>query len=350
VAGAPRRPPRARPVSVRHLAFAVSAFAALIAVGTVGYRLVIGDSWMASFYEAVNALSTTGSGTFPASTGGRLLTIFLILSGVVTVFYAIGIVIELVVGGVVSGIWEARRMERRIERMADHHIVCGYGRVGRRVADELLAAGHEVVVVDQNPDALDRARETRVPLVVGDAAEDEVLREAGVERARSLVACSDNDAANTFIILTAKGIRPDLSVVARASTEAAGPKLERAGADLVVSPYSSAARQIANAVVRPQVSAYLTAAAGSHEPAFAIEEIEVAGGSPAAGRTIADIEVRSRTGALVLAIQKAGGSFRAHPPPDVRIDAGDVVIGVGLEDQIHALEQLLAPDRSRQTS
>jgi voltage-gated potassium channel len=270
------------------------------------------------------------------------LTVFLILAGVLTVFYAIGLVIELVVGGVVTGMWEARRMARRIGRLHDHHIVCGFGRVGRQVEEELQAAGHEVVVIDANPAARERAADADLTFVAGDAADDDVLREAGLETARSLVACSDDDAANTFIILSAKGLRPDLTVVARASTEAAVSKLRRAGADRVVSPYASAARQIANMLIRPQVSAYLTAAEGGEEPAFAIEEITISQSSPTAGRSIAELEVRSRTGALVLAIRKHDGSLQAHPPPDARIDPGDVIIGVGTQEQISALEQLFA--------
>jgi voltage-gated potassium channel len=327
------------------LALTLAAFVLLVGLGTAAYALLLDEPLVSAFYRAINAVSTTGEGRFPRTRSGELVTVTLILAGVTIVFIAVGLLIELVVGGVISGAWERRRMGQRIDRMEGHHIVCGYGRVGRRVVAELQAAGRDAVVIDANPEAARRAAESGVAFIAGDGSDDEVLAAAGIERAQGLVACADDDAANTFVALTAKGIRPELEVIGRASTESAAVKLRRAGADRAVSPYETAGRQLAALVMRPQVEAYLTLAASGAEPSFGLEEIVIPDGWPLGGRTIGELEIRSRTGALVLAVRARGEPLRGHPTPDTPLRPGDVVIGVGLPEQIAALEELLVSGR-----
>jgi voltage-gated potassium channel len=245
----PQEPPRSRDplagwVTPRQIALAIALIAALVVLGTGGFMLT-GESFLDSLYRTMNTVTTAGMDSRPDSGAGKVLTAVLLVSGVAAFLYLIGLLLEFVVGGLASGLWERRRMNARIGALDAHHVVCGYGRVGTRVVQDLAAAGARVLVIDRNLDALTRAREDGVPCMGGDAADDAVLHEAGIERAASLVACADDDAANTYVVLTAKGVRPDLHVIARASSESAVRKLQRAGADEVVSPYLTAGDQIA---------------------------------------------------------------------------------------------------------
>ncbi|HEY0387336.1 MAG TPA: NAD-binding protein [Gaiellales bacterium] len=238
-----------RPVTLAHFALVALAATLLVVGGTVGYRLVLDEGVLAALYRTVNTITTAGEVTPATTTGGRIVTITLLMSGVAVFLYAVGITIELVVGGVVSGAWTRRRMEARIARLTGHLIICGYGRVGGTIAEELIRSGREFVVVDSNEDATAHAAELGHPFVSGSGEDDDVLAGAGLERAAGLVACVDDDAANTYIVLTAKGLRPDLRVVARASNNSAAAKLRRAGADEVVSPYEIAGERIAGVLL-----------------------------------------------------------------------------------------------------
>jgi voltage-gated potassium channel len=272
-----------------------------------------------------------------------VVTVLVVASGVVLFLYVVGVTLELVVGGVVSGVWTRRRMEARIARLRGHHIICGYGRVGTRVAEQLAQAGEEFVVLDANPDAVRRARDEGLAHLDGDGAREDVLEAAGIERAAGLVACVDDDAVNTFIVLTAKGMRPDLRVVARASDDSAARKLERAGADRVISPYLIAGERIAGLLTHPQVTEFLTMVASRDGWEFDMEELTVAERSAAAGKTLAELDLRDRTGALLVAVRSRGERLHGHPDGTTRLDAGDTVIAVGTGDELAALERLLQP-------
>jgi voltage-gated potassium channel len=330
------------PLSLRHALAAGASLSALAIAGSAAYA-TLGERPLDALYRTVAVVTTTGLASPPRSTSEKIVTIVLQILGIAIFLYVVGIVLELAVGGVVTGLLEERRMDRVIEGLRGHHIICGYGRVGTRVARELVAAGRQVVIVDQNAEAAGRARDDGLTCLEGDASHEEVLERAGIGRAASLVTCADNDAANTFVALTAKGLQPELRVVGRASDERAAAKLRRAGADDVVSPYASAADQMAARLLRPQVTAYLTVAASQHEPDFSIEEITVPAGCPAAGKTISDLRVRERTGALIVAVRTREGELDGRPGPDLVLREGDVVIGVGTVEAIRALEDLLGP-------
>jgi voltage-gated potassium channel len=342
----PRRRARSGAVTGRQAAFAFAAFAMTVTLGTIGF-VVLGESPLDALYRTLNTVTTAGMDDPPHRSGEQLLTLVLVVAGVANFLYIIGLVIELVVGGFATGIWERRRMDAQIDRLSGHHIVCGYGRVGSRVARDLEQAGETFVVVDGNPDAAERARADGRLLVPGEMADDAVLLKAGLERAASLVACADDDAANVYVVLGAREMRPDLLIVARASRSGAAQKLERAGANRVVSPYETAGEQIASLLTRPHVTAYLTMVAAGDRPDLSIEEIVVPDDFAAAGRTIRDLAVGAETGALVLAVRKPGQPLQGRPSPDVTIDPGDVVIGLGTPDTIARLEALLASGAGR---
>jgi voltage-gated potassium channel len=314
-----------------------------LAGGTVGFRLVLHEPWLQSFYRAVITATLTGLDTVPATNGARLLSIAMVLAGLTIIAYAGAVIVEAIAGGVLTGVLAERRRERTIQRMHDHFIICGYGRVGRRVADEFRVAGVSFVVLDHSEDAVAAAKEHGDLLIEGDATEDEDLTRAGLERAKGLVASSDSDADNLYIALSARAQRPDLTIVARASDEDAEKKLRLAGADRVVLPYASAGRVIANLVLKPQVAAFLDVVTTATGADLQMAEIVVPSTCTRAGRSIRELRVRHETGAIIVAIRKPDGTFDTTPEPEVLIEKGDVLIGVGTPDEIRRLEDLFAP-------
>jgi voltage-gated potassium channel len=320
-----------------------SAAAGLLAVGTVGFRLIIDESWLDAFYRTVVTATLNGLDSPPQGTGGRLWTIVIVLGGVTIFAYVGAAVVEAIAGGILTGALAERRRWKTIERLQDHLIICGYGRVGRRVAQEFRAAGVPYVVLDFSDDALAAAHEDGDLFIEGNGTEDEDLEKAGLERARGLVASSDSDADNLYITLSARSRRPELSIVARASDEDAAKKLMLAGADRVVTPYSTAGRVMANLVLKPQVTAFLDVVTTAEGDDFMLEEIEVKQTCAHAGRTIRDLRVRDETGAIIVALRKRDGTFDTTPSPDEMIEAGDVLIGVGTPQEIRKLEDFFAP-------
>jgi voltage-gated potassium channel len=321
----------------------LAAVLVTLACGTVGFRLILHESWLQSFYRAVITSTLTGLDTVPATNGARLLSIVMVIAGLTIIAYAGAVIVESIAGGVLTGALAERRRERTIQRMRDHFIICGYGRVGRRVAEEFRAAGVSYIVLDHSEAAIGAAKEHGDHLIEGDATEDEDLARAGLDRAKGLVASSDSDADNLYITLSARAQRPDLTIVARASDEDAEKKLRLAGADRVVLPYASAGRVIANLVLKPQVAAFLDTVTTATGTDLQLAEIEVPTTCTRAGRTIRDLRVRHETGAIIVAIRKPDGSFDTTPEPEVAIEAGDVLIGVGSPDELRRLEDLFAP-------
>jgi voltage-gated potassium channel len=332
-----------RDVRPRQVARLLAAIAVTLIAGTIAFRATLHEPWFQSFYRTVITVTLTGLDSVPRNNDSRIVSIVLVLAGLTIIGYAGAVIVEAISGGVVSGALAERRRERTIERLHDHFIICGYGRVGRRVGDEFRAADVPYVVLDLHEDAIAAAREDGAVFLEGDATRDENLRRAGLERARGLVAASDSDADNLYVVLSARSERPELTIVARASGADAERKLMLAGADRVVLPYTTAGHVMANLVLKPQVTAFLDVVTTAAGPELELAEIEVRDTSSAAGQTIRDLRIRHETGALVVALRKADGSFDATPEPDTPIGAGDVLIGVGSPNEIQALEDLFAP-------
>ena len=330
-------------LSARRIAYAVLALFALLGGGTVAFHESLDETWLQAFYRTIVTTSLTGLDTVPTNDSSRVISIVLVLAGLTIFAYVATVLVESIAQGVLTGALAERRRRRTIERLSDHYIICGYGRVGRRAADEFRAEGVPFVVLDFSDDAIEAARETQVLFVEGTGTEDEDLRAAGLEQARGLVASADSDADNLYITLSARSARPDLLIVARASDEDAAKKLVLAGADRVVQPYSSAGKEMAKLVLRPQVAAFLDIVSTSGGPELLFEEIEVKQSARAAGRTIRDLRIREQTGAMIVALRKRDGSFDATPAPDTSLDVGDVMIAAGTPDELRRLEELFAP-------
>jgi voltage-gated potassium channel len=332
--------------SFRRFGYALAAMATVLAIGTVGFRWSLDETWLQSFYRAVVSSSLTGLDTVPKNDTARLLTIFQVLAGITIFAYIGSLVVEAIARGVIGGLWAERRRRRAIEALRDHYIICGFGRVGRRVAEEFRHEGASFVVLDFSEDAKAAAEEEDVLFIEGNATDDEDLRSAGIERARGLVAASDDDADNLYIALSARAVKPDLLIVARASNEEASKKLRLAGADRIVQPYQAAGRVMANLILRPQVTAFVDVVTSASGTDLRFEEIEVTPACGQGGKSIRDLEVRKETGALIVALRKQDGTFDTTPNPEAVLDVGDVLIAAGTEEELRTLEELFA---SRET-
>src|SRR5437764_2610222 len=267
----------------RRLGILLSVLVAIVVASTVGYSLIEGTSVGYALTWALDTITTVGAIPEPQDTGARVLKAGLELFGIGTLFYGLVTVAEFFVSGQLSGLLEERRIQRMIDSYSDHFIVCGFGRVGRQVSRDLRAADIKHVVIDPNPENREAARELGISYMESEAADDEVLRAAGIDRARGVIACVDSDAENIFIALTARELRSDIRIVARASVEESERKLLRAGADRVISPYKTSGSEMARTAIHPQVAGALQFAD------LRMEEIEVPPGCEGAGKPIAEV-------------------------------------------------------------
>jgi voltage-gated potassium channel len=314
---------------LRRLILLGALIAGLVIVGGLVYSLTQGGSFAYGLVWVIDTVTTVGAIPEPRAAGARALKTIVEITGIGALFYALVTVVEFLVAGHLGELLAVRRMQKTIDALSGHHIVCGYGRVGRQVIADLWVAGARCVVVDANPAIRPSAEADGVHLISGDASEDAVLRRAGIERARSIVACSDSDSANVFITLTARELRPDIVIVARAAREETETKLRRAGADRVISPYKSSGNEMARLALHPQLSGVVDVSAD-----YRVEEIVVGDGCAGAHRTIAEIA----GGALIVGLRH-GSEFHAQPPADSRLEPGDVLTAVGTADVLALLEE-----------
>jgi voltage-gated potassium channel len=298
-----------------------------IVYGTVGYWLVEGKGLLDAFYETVLTLSTVGVGTGPPpGAGGKIFTVTLILFGVVALFTAIGVGTEVVASGEFGRWLRMNQATRSIGRLSGHYVVCAYGRVGRVVVEELRRRGDTVVVIEAKPELEPLLEEHGVRYLSGDPADEAVLRQAGIERARGLICAVDSDAANVFITLTARALNPDLRIVSRASERTSIDKLVRAGADEVVSPYGLTGRRMAVLAVQPSVMEVLDLLNLGSD--IRLEEVAVRAGTHLDGLTIAEARARY-AGVAILALKQPGREVSANPDHEIRLAAGDLIVALG---------------------
>ena len=318
----------------RRVRIGLGALALVLVVGTAGY-LLFGFDLLDAVYQTVITVTTVGfNSPHRLGAGSKAFTIVLILVGVGVALYTFSAVLEVLIEGHMRDLVRRRKMERDIARMDRHVIVCGWGRVGREVARFLTNAGRDVVVIDRDPE---RLSEVPYASIHGDVTDDEILRQAGIDRAATLVAALDTDADNLYVTLAAKSMRPDLQIIARARNESSEPKLVRAGADRVVNPQVLGGDRMASFVTQPHVVDFVDVVMHDGTLKFRLEELAVSAVSPLAGSTLRSAHLRDRTGALVLAIRRPDGGFVTNPSPEDIIEAGDVLISVGTAEQLGAL-------------
>jgi voltage-gated potassium channel len=304
--------------------------AGLLLLGALGLVLAEGVGPWYAFRWALDTVATVGGFPQPHTLAGQIVHVALIVLGVGTLFYALATVTEFFVAGHLGELLTARRMQKTIDSLTDHHIICGFGRVGRQVARDLRAARAKYVVIDSNTHNRELAQGVGVRFIEGDAADDAVLARAGIARARSLIACADSDAENIFITLTARELRGDIAILARAAAEDSEKKLKRAGADRVISPYKSSGTEMARLALHPQLSGVVDV-----DAEYRLEEILVREGCEGARQSVGDI----RGGAMIVGLRR-DARFQPQPPGDIMLLPGDVVMAMGTPTALERLEDL----------
>jgi voltage-gated potassium channel len=310
---------------------------AVFAIGTIGYWL-FGLSPTDAVYQTVTTVTTVGfREVHEFNNAEKWFTIVVIITGVSTVLYTFTLGVQLVVEGQLRDFVGRRLMDREINKLNGHTVVAGWGRVGKAVAEDLVHAGHQIVVVDLEAD---RVADVPYPTVVGDATLDATLRAAGIEHADSLIAALEGDAQNLFVTLSARAIVPKLFIVARARKDESVPKLANAGADRVVNPQELGAARMASFVARPNVAEFIDVVMHERSLEFRMQELDVPERSVLAGQTLRDANLRQKTGVLVLALRLVDGTFTTNPDPDTLIEPHQVIIAVGTDDDLESLMKL----------
>lgn len=300
----------------------------VLGVATLGYVVVEGWTFRESIYEAAIIVSTVGLKEVRAmSPAGEAWTLVVIVFGVFTIAVAYGLMTSIIVSGELRRAMGRRTLENKIKQLSGHIIVCGYGRMGQSVVSQLLRLGARVVVVDNDPDRTTELEERGILYVLGEASEEETLKQAGIMRARGLVAALSDDSANVFTTLTARGLREDLDIAARAEQPSTEPKLRRAGANRVICPAVIGAVRVANAMIRPSAADFIeTTAEGIH---LELEEYLVSADSPLRNKALREARLREKAGVMVVAIKHAEGQTIFNPNADEQIQKGDILILIG---------------------
>jgi voltage-gated potassium channel len=331
---------------------AIGGTAALIvwAMGIVGYMTIEGFSFLEAVYQTITAVTTAGFGEInPLGSGGRIFTIVIIILGVIVILYVLTAVMQIAVEGELENMLGVRRMKGKIEALRDHYILCGFGRVGEEIVRDFIARDVPFVIVDSNPDAIERARKQDYLLLEGDASSDATLLEAGIQRARCLLAASDSDSGNTYIVLTAKALNPHLFVVARAGLAASTTPMLRAGADRVISPYSIGGRRMALSALQPLMVDFIDTLAAGHHGEQILAELEASEESGLAGMTIEGC-FQACPAATVLALQKANGAIQVGPRGNTVLELGDRLIVLGDEADLEALSPTPPAERPEEAT
>jgi voltage-gated potassium channel len=330
----------------RRFFFIFLAMLATLVTGTVGFTLIDHYPPFDAFYMTLITMTTVGySEIHPLSQAGRIFNSVLIIFGVTTIFIAIGAMTQTIIELEFGDIIGKRRRKHMIDKLKDHFIICGYGRVGRGAAEELRHSGVPFVVVDIDSARVERAMMAGLLAVAADSTHDEVLRQVGIERARGLVAALSTDADNLFVLLSAKGLNPGIFVATRAAEEGAEEKMRRAGADAVYAPYALTGHRLAQSLLRPHVVQFLDFTAKDIGQDIAIEQVRVAETSEMVSKSIRDMQLGRDLGIIVMAIRNRDGTMLFNPPADTAVQAGDYLIVMGRPEMLRTLEGLLADAR-----
>jgi voltage-gated potassium channel len=317
---------------------------ALLAIGSLGYMLIEGWGFLDSLYMTVITLATVGYGEVQSlSAAGRIFTLVLILMGVGYFLYVVGAIIQFLVEGRIRHVLGRRKLDRQINRLAGHYIVCGYGRMGRALARFLIQKYLDVVVIEQNESRVPIMNEDGVLYLLGPANDENMLLRAGIARARGIMTVVGADADNVFMVLLARELNPDIFIVSRAILNSAKRTLRAAGANKIVSPYDLGARRMAHAVLRPTVIEFLEMAFADDSAEIEVEELRVRAGSPLVDKTLLDSNIRRDYNVIIITVKKSDGRMVFNPDAATRLEADDTLVVVGLAASIQKLARVLAP-------
>ena len=313
---------------------------AVTIVGVLGYEIIEGWGLLDSLYMTVTTITTVGyREVHELSEGGRIFTIFLMIGGVGGALYALSGVVGYVVEGNLGTVWERRKMQNKINGLKNHFILCGFGRVGEEIARTFKAENVPFIVIENRQECINFLEKTDYIYLQGDATQDDVLRAAGIEKARGLIAAVGTDVDNTYITLSARGLCPEIFIEARASSAEAQTKLERSGANRVILPHAIGGNRMALLALRPAVVDFIDNVVYSRGREMRLENVDITEMSKLTGMNIE--EVRKKTGVTTLAIQKHGQVLKPNPSGDETIEDGDKLIVIGTKGQLTSLELAL---------
>ncbi|MFW5769248.1 MAG: NAD-binding protein [Spirochaetota bacterium] len=332
----------------RRFLYALILILIVIAGGTVGYSLIEGWSFQQSLYMTFITISTVGYGEVrPLTEAGRIFTMIFIILGLMTIGFALTTLISFIFEGQFLTTMKERRMKRFLSVIRDHYIICGFGDVGRETAEEFQRKKIRFLVVDNDISEADMSRYSDVGFVVGDATEEEFLKEARIDRARGLISCLPDDQQNVFVVLTARQLNPSLMIVSKASDERTVNKLQTAGADRVISPKQIAGRRLAAVSIRPSIVNFLEVLSSGGDESVRIESIRVVKNSPLIGKSLKESNIGQHTGAVIIGILGADGQARMNQSSlatlsSIKLEVGNELIALGNEEQITSLEKFAA--------
>lgn len=326
-----------------NLPIALTLLCLLFLTGILGYHQIEGWPPLEAFYMTLITVTTIGFGeVHPLSPIGRIFTSSLIIAGISIMAYIAKEASKLFIEGQIRIILEKKKMEKIIKTLSHHFIVCGFGQIGTQAAKEITSRGHKVVVIEINEEAAEFARKCGHYVIEGDATLDEVLLDAGVKRAKALIATTGSDASNVFITLTAKGFQPNIHVVVRAEAPSSEKKLLRSGADRVISIDIIGGRKMALAAMRPNMVEFMDIITFQENTGYRIEEMLLKSTSPLAKQTIREANIRQNTGVVILGVKKADGRFIFNPSADLLLEGGDILLAVGNPSQLATLEKQIS--------
>ncbi len=328
----------------RHLIFSFSILILIVAAGTIGYMIIEGWQFIDALYMTVITISTVGfKEVNQVDLAGRIFTIFLVFSGVGFTLYVAAAVVQFMVEGRIRIILGRRRLDKKIDRLNNHYIICGYGRIGRVLCRHLKRADIDVAVIDKNPEQIPVMDEDGILYIAGEATDENILIKAGIKRAKGLVAALATDTDNVFLVLTARQLAPEILIMARSSQETAKIKLRAAGANFVESPYEMGAVSMAHRIIRPTVTSFLDLAFAHKRRDIQMEEIPVSSASELVNIQLKDSGIRQKYNLIIIAIKKSDGSMQFNPSFEAVIAPHDTVIAVGEADNLQKLGWVLNP-------
>ena len=323
----------------KRLILSVVLIVLIVSFGTAGYMGLEGWNYLDSIYMTIITITTVGfKEIHELSFNGKLFTIILIIGGVGTALYALSTGAKLVLEGELQEIYGRKRLEKKLKELKNHYIICGHGRIGKIIARELKGKNSSLVIIEKRTEILGEKED--ILILEGDATKDEILKRAGIEKAKCLISVLPTDAENLFVVLSARVLKPDLFIVARASEEGSEQKLLRAGADRVVSPYHIGGLRIAHTVLKPAVVDFIEFATKSGNIDLQIEEITIQEGSRLSGLTLDECGIGRELGIIILAIKHLSGGMKFNPTFRSAIMAGDTLIAVGETSKLKILEDM----------
>jgi voltage-gated potassium channel len=328
---------------VKDLKISLFILLVLVSLGTLGYMSIEHWRFLDAFYMTVITLATIGfEEVHPLSDAGRVFTILLIVVGVSVLGYTVGKLAQIMFEGEFQRFLGRKKVEKTIEELRDHYIVCGYGRIGSLICKDFAAKPIPFVVVENNPEVIEKLTEDNVPFLRGNATEDETLLKAGIKHAKGLVSVVTSDTENVYITLTARGLNPGLYILARSGEPGSEIKLTRAGANKVVSPYHIGGSRMAQAILRPNVVDFIEIAMGRGHIDLQMEEISIPDRSPFLGKNLKEAGLRKDTGVIIVGIKQANGKMLFNPGSASLIEAKDTLIVLGQPASISKLEKMLS--------